>query len=685
MKRILIGLAALVGLVVLAGGLLTSFFPKTWALAEAERRIEAATGRDLTIGGDVNLTFWPALGFSAREASLSNPEGFAADTPFLAADRIVFAVAVMPLLRGNVEIKRLIFDGVDLQLVAKPDGAANWTFPTGENESASSIGDLRLDEVRLTDSSISFDGGDGQPPMVLSSVEGSLRLDSLDQPAQLDSQFEYRGQRLSVTSIIANPRAVLEQGETPLTAEITSNPLAATFDGAFNAATGGLDGRLTANGASLRQLSAWMGSPMAEGGGFGAYRIGAQMARLGQKTRLTDAVLSLDDIQARGALTLTTQENGRMLVTGALTAPNVDLNPYLPAPAAGAEAGVATSTAWTNDTLDLTGLRAIDANLDLNFGALRFPRLSFADVQMALHIAGGAADARLSRISLYSGGGTARLIADGSGPTPRIAVELNAQNIQAEPLLRDAVGFDKIAGRGRLTVSLIGQGASQAAIMRSLRGTAAFNFNDGQLKGMNLAQVARTIQSALGGAQASGGAATDFAEMSATFQIAGGVAATDNVRLLNPFVRLEGQGVIDIGGQSIDMRIAPRAVNSMQGQGGNAAVAGLGIPFRLSGPWSSVSFAPALGDVVQNELRARIGGIMGRQDQTNPLTQLGASLFGQPPAAQAAQSGANPPAPNAPAPAAQPVQQPQNPLANILGNVLQGRDKQKQPPPPPTP
>jgi AsmA protein len=176
--------------------------------------------------------------------------------------------------------------------------------------------------------------------------------------------------------------------------------------------------------------------------------------------------------------------------------------------------------------------------------------------------------------------------------------------------------------------------------------------------------------------------------MSATFRIADGVAATDNVRLLNPFVRLEGQGLIDIGAQSLDMRIAPRAVRSIEGQGGNAALSGLGIPFRVSGPWSRVSFRPALGDVVQNELRSRIGGILSQQDQSNPLTQLGASLFGQQPAAQTpapaaggpqpAQDNTQTPAPQTP----QQQQQPENPLSSILGNVLQGRDKQKQPPPP---
>ncbi|MGE0597169.1 MAG: AsmA family protein, partial [Hyphomonadaceae bacterium] len=607
-KLTAIVLGVFVGVVLIAGVLFFVFFPKDWAVAQAEQRIEAATERDLSIGGDVNLTFWPSLGFSAQQASLSNPEGFSADAPFLSAERIVFAIAIMPLLRGDIEVKQLIFEGAQLRLMAKPDGAANWTFPTEEEEGAT-LEDLRLDEVRLVDGMISFQGGQGEEPLAISDVDAALALDSLDAPATLNAAFDYRGQRVSVDATVASPRATMEQGETPLTAEIYSTPLQAEFDGAFNAENGALQGRLTAEGDSLRALSAWMGSPMGEGRGFGEFNVAAAMRHLGQETQLTNAMLRVDNVVARGAVTLIAQESGKMRVNGALSAASVDMNAYLPAPPDG-EAGVQTNTAWSTDPLDLSGLRALDANLDLTLGALQFQRMAFSDVRMALVVANGAADARLSQIALYGGAGTARMIADGSGATPRIAVELNVENVQAEPLLTAAIGFDKIAGRGQLRASLVGQGNSQAGIMRSLAGNAAFTFNDGQWKGVNLAQVARTIQSALSGQETGAAAATDFAELSSTLQIASGVAATDNLRMLNPFVRLEGQGLIDIGGQTIDMRIAPRAVRSIEGQGGDAAVTGLGIPFRVSGPWSRVSFRPDLGDVVQNELRNRIGGIL---------------------------------------------------------------------------
>ncbi len=52
------------------------FFPKELAAREAERRIEEATGRDLVLGNNIEISFWPALGFSVDNASLSNPDRF---------------------------------------------------------------------------------------------------------------------------------------------------------------------------------------------------------------------------------------------------------------------------------------------------------------------------------------------------------------------------------------------------------------------------------------------------------------------------------------------------------------------------------------------------------------------------------------------------------------------------------
>jgi AsmA protein len=144
--------------------------------------------------------------------------------------------------------------------------------------------------------------------------------------------------------------------------------------------------------------------------------------------------------------------------------------------------------------------------------------------------------------------------------------------------------------------------------MKSLGGAARIKFVDGAIKGVNLAEIARTIQSALTGSAVGGAAKTDFAELSASFVIKNGVAANRDMKLLNPFVRLNGAGIIDIGEQTLDYRVEPKAVGSAKGQGGPLDIGGIGIPFRIKGPWSNPSYTPDLSGVLPGALDSILKG-----------------------------------------------------------------------------
>jgi AsmA protein len=111
-------------------------------------------------------------------------------------------------------------------------------------------------------------------------------------------------------------------------------------------------------------------------------------------------------------------------------------------------------------------------------------------------------------------------------------------------------------------------------------------------------------------------AKTEFTELSVAVNIQNGVGQAHDIRLLGPFVRMSGKGSVDLAGQTIDMTLDPRVVGSLDGQGGDFDVSGLGMPIIVKGPLSGPSIYPDISGILADPNRAlqaltQMGGGVG--------------------------------------------------------------------------
>ena len=159
--------------------------------------------------------------------------------------------------------------------------------------------------------------------------------------------------------------------------------------------------------------------------------------------------------------------------------------------------------------------------------------------------------------------------------------------VRALPLLDGLADFDRIDGRMQAKISVRSAGTSQRAIMSGMAGTAFVVFQDGAIKGLNVAQMIRSLTaSTLSGWQASEEKATDLSQLSASFKIDKGQAQTTDLNLVGPLVKMTGAGTIDLGTKQIGFRVEPKLVMTTEGQGRVTDPVGLGIPVMIAGPWS---------------------------------------------------------------------------------------------------
>jgi AsmA protein len=92
---------------------------------EIQDRVARATGRELTLDGDLGLSLFPWVGLEIREASLSQPPGFGAG-PFAQIEEARVRARLLPLLFGRIELAVVTGRGLRLHLIRLADGRANW-------------------------------------------------------------------------------------------------------------------------------------------------------------------------------------------------------------------------------------------------------------------------------------------------------------------------------------------------------------------------------------------------------------------------------------------------------------------------------------------------------------------------------------------------------------------------------
>jgi AsmA protein len=625
MRRLLLILAALTGLA-FAGiaGAAFWFLSRFDARAEIVRRVEAATGRDFAITGPVSIAVWPAIGFRGEGAALAGVQGGAPQ--LLEAKEIVIGVALQPLLRERrLEVTQFVLVEPRLTLEVDTQGRPNWilkpvsaapTPPSGAPAPARPVTEVRLAGARIVDGEVNYTNAKTGSRYLLGSMNLKADMAGLDAPLAIEGAVDYRGKRFDLDLEVARTRALMTGQSTQVDLKLESDVVAATFGGAIQVATGGVEGDIVASGPSLRNLAAWAGGPLGAGYGLETFALAGKLTVGPRRFAFENAGLQIDAIKARGDFVLE-QGPRAPLLSGRLEIADesfdplkagsgkpsaqrmlLDLNPYLgarPADAATADPAAVQPTAvevaslqpvnvaapgWSEAKLNFGWMKTLNTNLELTTGPLKINSVTVDSALLSLTMLDGYLSASLLDMRLYGGQGTSRLEIDARQPEIVVRSEIAAQNLRAQDFFRDAFGFTNIEGTAKVEWGLASRGTTQKSMMRTLEGTGSVAFANGALNGVDLGGVAKTIRNALRQELVSRTARTPFTVMGASFRATGGVMATQDLKLEAADAKISAIGTIDVGARSMDMRMVPRL-----------GVMALAVPFRISGPWGRFGYA----------------------------------------------------------------------------------------------
>lgn len=636
MRRFLTILLVLFALILGVALFAPFLIPESFYRDRAQQAASDQLGRQVLLGGDVSIRFIPRVEIGADDVSIANAEGFG-DDAFAEMSEMRIAVQLMPLFSREIIVDEFVLVEPVIRLEQR-GGANNWTLgpareaaPSGNGGFVRQPGALPLEaslgDIRIEDGLILFTSG-GETRRI-EGLDLAIAMPGVDEPLDIEGSLTAEGEAMTFDARLGSLRGVFEGARTDLRLELGGRLVDLTLDGALREGEDfAADGALDLTIPSLRQLAAFLGSPLPEGDTLNRFEARGTLSGSMSNVALSGATVRLDDLTATGNLALAL-DRVRPRVTGDVTIPVLDLNPYLPEPAASPGGGGIAP--WPETEIDLSALRLIDANLTIETGRLLAQDIEVTDASLTAVLENGRLQANLTRFTLYDGSGSAQVVANGRGATPSFSLDANLDSLAAGPFLEAAAGFDRLSGTGSMAISLLASGATTRDLMNALGGTAQFSFADGAIRGVNLAQALRTVQTSLTTGEMPEGFGdqeeTDFSSLEGRVAIANGVATNNDLLMLSPLIRVEGDGQVDIGGQTLDYRLRPRAVASLQGQGGERDMRGITVPIRIRGSFASPSVGIDTEAVGRALLQGAVEGALRGENPEDALRNaLGSAL-----------------------------------------------------------
>lgn len=432
----------------------------------------------------------------------------------------------------------------------------------------------------------------GPKAETISSLNLTADIKDIESPVGLDGSMAWNGENVSVAAQIL-PLEFLTARRGAASVSIASRLLNGRFDGTI-----GLDatasGKTSLKSASLSKLLSWLGQKADTP--LGRFSYDGNISVSDGELAFEQARISLDDAIARGAAKISTK--GKTTIFANLSVDDLDLASLT---GGAGTAGKSNAGNSAETPIDLSMLRSIDAEFFLNAGRIGYGKLVAGPVQAKLSVKNGVAKLALPGAGFYNGKLQATIVADGSRDVPAIDLDMNMEAVDALPLFDSAADFTRLEGKLDAALSTRGTGRTTKQLAASLNGQSKVRFADGALRGIDVAKIVNNLQSIfISGYQENSSDRTEFSELSVSMNIQNGIASTSDLKLLGPLVRMTGEGQIDLAQQTIDMRLNPKLVGTLDGQGGEFDVAGVGMPIIVSGPLSGPRIYPDLANLLAN-------------------------------------------------------------------------------------
>ena len=585
--------------------------------------VKQQTGRDLKIGGKIGWSVFPWLGVEMHRLELSNAPGFG-NQPFARVETAGVKVKLLPLLKKDVVVDKVLLTGLNLNLAKDQTGKTNWddlmakspaaTPAPREGAGAPAINAVSVGGVDLRAGEISWKDQTSGATYILHNVElksGELVLAKpMDIKLALDLESTAPAFR---THVDLKTRVAVDVDKQTL--DVSGLELAAA----------GLKLKADAKGSRISSAPAFSGdlelapfSPRAFLEKLGLKLDTADKTALGQATlatkfdasakhlQLKNFNASLDDSKLNGSLEIANFAPPSYRFD--LMLDNFDLDRYLPpaAPAKTPPGQGAGKPQPATAPIPLDAIRKLNAEGSFRIGKFKAFGVRSSDVLISLAAKDGAIKLNPTQAKLYGGAYKGAIGYDARTPNPALTIEQQLTGVQLGSLLKDAGVFDKFSGVANVVANLSARGLDIENMKQTLNGEASFSVRDGKIQGVNLRKMVNDTRAAVDKfrgkpvpAATSAGDQTEFSQLTGTVKVRNGLANNEDLNMQAPFLRVGGKGTANLPKSALDYQLKVNIADDPARQGTT-------VPVNITGSFSDPKFSVDWNAILKAEAGERL-------------------------------------------------------------------------------
>ena len=630
MKRILKWIGIIGGvfliIVILAVFIIPKFIDVKKYKPEIEKKVAEATGRTFAFGEDMDVSVFPWVGVRLTDLHLGNPDGYK-EKDMVTVQSFEVRLKVMPLLFKRIEVKTFVLDSPKMYLEKMKDGRANWEgIGKGEEKkealtkkedmgkkagpSSMPLESLKVETFAVTNGRVIYIDAGADIKKEISDLNLKLSDISFEKSVGISLDVKMDGKPVMLEGSVGPVGKDPGKGTISLDLVLKAvDQLEVKIKGSVTdpIVTPGFDLDIQVLPFSPKKLAQVFNQviPLKSKDPAVLEKFALTLKAKGslENISLSSGELTLDD--SKFVFSADAKEFSLPDVKFDLQLDGIDLDRYLPESTAkdGKPSPAQALSDSKPEKTDYGPLRKLVLDGNIRIAKLKAQGAGIENVVVHILAKNGMITIDPLNLDLYKGSIASRVEVNVQKADPATKMNVDAKGIQAGPMIKDTLKKDVIEGTLKAGFGLSMTGETPEMIKKTLTGQGEILFTDGAIIGIDLADTVRSIQSKIGaGETVTEKPKTDFAEFKVPFTAKDGLIRIDGTSLSSPLMRVTAGGTAHLATEMLDLKIDPKLVATLKGQGDTKDRSGLTVPVLVTGTFSSPKVAPDIKGMLGRDM-----------------------------------------------------------------------------------